>query len=156
MKENSVENRIVEVASNPIDTKLNLAQFKKAKAKALTHKEVCEKVVNYGKSNPYIPIYAILMCGVGSNAFKNAVFDKGYTKFNEEKVSTTFEMTRAYMEKMNLKGQPNDVVWRIVSKFYDRKSHSLDDFKSALASAKVIPNADSRDCFVKLCDNLGI
>ena len=35
MKTNSVENRIREVAENPISGRLNLVQYKKEKAKAL-------------------------------------------------------------------------------------------------------------------------
>ena len=75
MKTNSVENRIRSVAENPIDGKLNLVQYKKQKAQAMTHKEVCEQIVDYANGNPYMPIYAILACGVSADAFKNAVFD---------------------------------------------------------------------------------
>ena len=76
MKTNSVENRIREVAEKPISGRLNLVQYKKEKIKALSHKAVCEQIVEFANGNPYMPIYAILTCGVAPDAFKNATFDK--------------------------------------------------------------------------------
>ena len=156
MKENSVENRIAEVASKPISGKLNLAQFKKEKAKALIHKGVCGQVLDFAKGNPYMPIYAILLTGVSSDAFKSAAFEKGYKKFNAEKAKATFEMSRAYTKKMGIKGQPNDVVWRLMSKFYDKVSTDYADFEKALNKAKVIEGADARGNYKVQCANLGI
>ena len=98
MKTNSVENRIREVAEKPINGRLNLVQYKKEKAKALNHKAVCEQIVKFADGNPYMPIYAILACGVAANAFKNSTFDKGYKKFNDVKASTCYKMARAYNE----------------------------------------------------------
>lgn len=118
MKTNSVENRIREVAEKPISGRLNLVQYKKEKAKALKHKDVCKQIVEFADGNPYMPIYAILACGVAADAFKNSTFDKGYTKFNGAKAGTCYKMARAYNEKMGIKGQPNDVVWRLVARYY--------------------------------------
>ena len=156
MKENSVEKSIREVANNPISGKLNLVQFKKEKAKAMTHKDVCEKVINYADGNPYMPIYAILSTGVASNAFKKEAFNKGYRSFNQEKVNAVFKMAQAYNEKMNIKGQPSDVTWRLVAKFYDKVSTNFEDFEKSLAKAKVVENAGGRGQYKALCENLGI
>ena len=156
MKTNSVENRIREVAEKPISGRLNLVQYKKEKAKALSHKAVCEQIVKFAESNPYMPIYAILACGVAANAFKNSTFDKGYTKFNDVKASTCYKMARAYNEKMGIKGQPNDVVWRLVARYYEKVSSNMEDFEKALAKAEVIADADARGNYETICANMGV
>ena len=156
MKTNSVENRIREVAEKPISGRLNLVQYKKEKAKALNHKAVCEQIVKFADGNPYMPIYAILACGVAANAFKNSTFDKGYTKFNDVKASTCYKMARAYNEKMGIKGQPNDVVWRLVARYYEKVSSNMEDFEKALAKAEVIVGADSRGNYETICANMGV
>ena len=155
MKTNSVENRIREVAEKPINGRLNLVQYKKEKAKALNHKAVCEQIVRFADGNPYMPIYAILACGVAANAFKNSTFDKGYTKFNDVKASTCYKMARAYNEKMGIKGQPNDVVWRLVARYYEKVSSNMEDFEKALATAEVIADADARGNYETICANMG-
>ena len=156
MKTNSVENRIREVAEKPINGRLNLVQYKKEKAKALNHKAVCEQIVKFADGNPYMPIYAILACGVAANAFKNSTFDKGYTKFNDVKASTCYKMARAYNEKMGIKGQPNDVVWRLVARYYEKVSSNMEDFEKALAKAEVIVDADARGNYETICTNMGV
>lgn len=156
MKTNSVENRIREVAEKPISGRLNLVQYKKEKAKALNHKAVCEQIVKFADGNPYMPIYAILACGVAANAFKNSIFDKGYTKFNDAKASTCYKMARAYNEKMGIKGQPNDVVWRLVARYYEKVSSNMEDFEKALAKAEVIVDADARGNYETICANMGV
>jgi len=156
MKRNSVENRIREVAENPISGRLNLVQYKKEKAKALNHKAVCEQIVEFAEGNPYMPIYAILSCGVAADAFKNATFDKGYKKFNGVKASTCYKMARAYNEKMGIKGQPNDVVWRLVARYYEKVSSNMEDFEKSLAKAEVIAGADARGNYETICANMGV
>ena len=156
MKTNSVENRIREVAEKPISGRLNLVQYKKEKAKALKHKSVCEQIVESANGNPYMPIHAILSCGVAADAFKNSTFDKGYTKFNGVKASTCYKMARAYNEKMGIKGQPNDVVWRLVSRYYEKVSSNMEDFEKALNKAEVIVGADARGNYETICTNMGM
>lgn len=155
MKTNSVENRIREVAENPISGRLNLVQYKKEKAKALSHKAVCEQIVEFADGNPYMPIYAILTCGVAADAFKNTIFDKGYKKFNGVKATTCYKMARAYNEKMGIKRQPNDVVWRLVARYYEKVSSNIEDFEKALAKAEVIAGANTRGNYETICANIG-
>lgn len=156
MKTNSVENRIRNVAENPISGRLNLVQFKKEKAKALAHKAVCEQIVEYTNGNPYMPIYAVLSCGVAADAFKNATFDKGYKKFNGEKADTCYKMAKAYNAKMGIKGQPNDVVWRLVARYYEKVSTKFEDFEKSLDKAVVIEGADARGNYASICSNMGM
>lgn len=157
MKENSVEKRIRVAVNTPINGRLNLVQYKKEKKKAMTHKAICEQVVKYADEHTTIPFYVILSMGIASGAFKNEEFEKGYKKFNPEKVDTTYKMAKAYNEKMGITGQASDVTWRLVGKFYREVSTSYEDFLTALSKAKVLKDADSRKAdFKMLCKNIGI
>jgi len=152
--EKGIYGKVMEIAENNIPAKYNLVQYKKAKAKALAHKSVCEKAVQFAKENPLMPFYAILAMGINANANKTSEFEKGYETFDEKKAKTTFEMAKMYNEKMGIKGKPNDVVWRLVSKFYAKKSENVTDFAVALDNAKVM--GDERENYAELCANLGM
>lgn len=157
MKENSVESRIRLAVKTPINGRLNLVQFKKEKEHAQKHKEICEQVVKYADAHTTIPFYIVLSMGIANGAFKNVEFEKGYKKFNPEKIDTTYKMALAYNEKMGIKGQASDVTWRLVGKFYREVSPSYEAFLTALSKAKVLKDADSRSAdFKKLCKNVGI
>lgn len=152
--EKGIYGKVIEVASNKIDGKLNLVQYKKQKAIAVAHKNVCEQAVAFAKENPLMPFYAILAMGINANAFKTSEFEKGYKSFDAEKAKTTFEMAKLYNEKMGIKGRPSDTTWNLVSKFYSKKSHNLSDFALALENAS--PMDDERGHFKELCANLGM
>jgi len=159
MKQNSVENRIIEVANNPIDSKLNLVQFKREREKAMRHKAICEAIVSFSKENIYMPMYAILSVGVGANAVKNDIFNKGYRKFDSEKAQRVFDMAVIFTKGIGKKvNAPNDVAYRICNKYYSEVSESIEDFKAAMEKAgkKLNRNSDSRDMFYDTCKVLGI
>ena len=154
MKQNSVENRIVEVANTKISGKYNLAQYKKEKARLMAHKSVCEAVLAFKQENKYMPMYAILSCGISAGAFKNEEFDKGYKSFDKEKAQTIFDMAVAYNKANGIDGAPNDVTYRVCTKFYKKVSHNVSDFESALAKLKK-PLTDERKDFHKICKAVG-
>ena len=153
-KKGNVEKMIREVAVNPINGRLNLVQYKKQKEKALIHKNVCEKVVNFADNNPFMPFYAILAVGVGSGSFKTSEYNKGYKTFDENKTLACLEMAKAYNDKMGIKGKPSDVVWRLVNKYYNKVSHKVDDFMNSINKAELADG--NRGHFNELCKNVGI
>ena len=146
--------KIKNVAEKPISGRLNLMQFKKQKEKALEHKRVCEDVLAFHSVNPSMPMYAILSVGISAGAFKSCEFDKGYKKFDKEKTETILAMALAYNERMGIKGKPSDVVWRLCLKYYNKKSHNLNDFLADLEKAEVMDG--KRGHFNELCKNIGI
>jgi len=152
--EKGIYGKVIEVASNKLNGKLNLVQYKAQKAKAVAHKNACEQAVAFANEYPLMPFYAVLAMGINSNAFKTSEFEKGYKSFDAEKAKTCYEMAKLYTEKMGIKGRPSDITWNLVSKFYAKKSHKLSDFALALENAK--PMDDARGHFKELCENLGI
>lgn len=154
MKEKCVEQRIVEVAESKIDGKYNLVQFKREKAKMMAHRAVCQSVIAFSKENVHIPMYVILSAGISAGAFKNAEFEKGYKRFDAEKVKAVYEMAKAYNVAMGKDSMPSDVLYRVAMKYYKEVSHNVNDFMKTLEKAKKM--STERGNFVKLCENVGI
>ena len=152
--EKGIYGKVIEVASNKLNGKYNLVQYKAQKAKAVAHKTACEQAVAFAKENPLMPFYAILNMGINANASKTTEFNKGYKMFDAEKAKTTYEMAKLYNEKMGIKGKPSDTTWNLVSKFYSKKSHNVTDFVTALENASIMD--DERGHFKELCKNLGM
>ena len=157
MKQISVESRILESATSKIDSKLNLAQYKKEREKAMKHKAICKAVLAFKEEHNYMPMYAILSVGISAGAFKNEEFEKGYTKFDKEKAKAVFDMAVALTKKVGKEeAAPNDVAYRICSKYYKLMSHNVADFEAALAKIGKGKISDSRDEFHKSCKALGM
>lgn len=152
--EKSLFEKINEVANNKLNGKYNLVQYKAQKAKAVAHKSACEAAITFSKENPSMPFYAVLSMGISSGAFKVSEFNKGYKAFDADKAKTTKEMAELYNKKMGINGKPSDVTWRLVSKFYNKVSHNIEDFEKALNNAAIMDGA--RGHFSELCKNLGI
>ena len=132
MKEKCVEQRIVEAAESKIEGKYNLVQYKREKAKMMAHRAVCQSVIAFSKENVHIPMYVILSAGISAGAFKNAEFERGYKRFNPEKVKAVFEMAKAYNVAMGKDSMPSDVLYRVAMKYYKEVSHNVEDFNNIL------------------------
>ena len=152
--EKTLFDKINEVANNKLNGKYNLVQYKAQKAKALAHKTACEGAIKFSQENPTMPFYAVLSMGIAAGAFKVSEFNKGYKAFDADKAKVTFQMAKLYDEKMGINGRPSDVTWRLVSKFYNKVSHKVEDFEKALENASVMDG--KRGHYAELCKNLGM
>lgn len=153
-KKKSVEELVRESAVNPIDTRLNLVQFKHKKMLAERHKEICQKALDFADEHPDMPFYAVLSSAIGSGAWKTDIFLKGYKKFDAERAEQMYKMALAYNEKMGLNCKPSSVVWRLVRRYYEKVSTNYEDFLVALANAK--QSDGDAGHFKEQCKNLGI
>ena len=161
----TIQNLIEEVANNKLNGKYNLKQYAEGgkkhdeKVKAVNHKAACEGIVKFIKEHhKQIPLYFILAVGVSDSAYKQTTFEKGYKKFDADKVMGVYNMGMKYNEYNNIKGKMSDVTIRLIKRFYDKVSQNLEDFVEALNKSKVLgKGAGSRETDYKvLCDNLGI
>jgi len=146
LKENSVEARI-RFAAEFGDSAIHSKRYE-------VHKTACRDIADFAQLNPTIPFWAILASGVSSGAFKLDSYLRGYKGFDWDKAESIKDMANAYNTHMGLKGKPSDVVWRLAIKFYNEKSHSVDDFKAALQNGKLMDG--DRGHFKELCENLGL
>ena len=162
---NVIFDNIKRVAENKLNSKYNLAQYAEGKSKhsekvaAMTHKTVCEQVMNFTENNPQIPLYFTLCVGINMSAMKATEYAKGYKKFNADKVQSVYEMGRLYYAHNGMENRKmSDVAIRLITRYYDNVSNNVEDFKTALANSKVLGKAcGSRDTdYNFLCENLGI
>lgn len=145
---------VSDYANVKLGGKLNLAQFKPMKAKAIKHQNVCLSVEDFHKTHPEMPLYAIMSCGISAGAYKHSEFHKGYESFNAEQCEAVFQMAKLYNEHMGIKGKPSDVVYRLVTKFYKTISKDINVFKEHLAKSQ--PMDGKRGHYKELCHNLGM
>ena len=161
---NTIKNLIEEVANKKLNGKYNLKQYCEGgkkhdeKVKAQTHKEVCEAVVKFMAENQQIPMYFVLSVGVGDGAYRMGDFDKGYKKFDADKVLMVYKMGMAYLAYNKVCGKMSDVVIRLIKRFHDKVSSDFETFEDALRKSKVLgKDATTRLTDYKLlCENLGI
>lgn len=162
---NTILEQIQRVAENKLNGKFNLAQYGEGKSKhaekvaAMTHKSVCEQIMDFHRSHPTIPMYFTLAVGINMSAMKQTEYAKGYKKFNAAKVEAVYEMGRLYYAHNALEGRKlSDVTIRLMTRFYDNVSSNVDDFKAALANSKVLGKAcgERTTDYNTLCENLGI
>ena len=145
---------VADYASVKLGGKLNLAQFKPMKAKAVQHQTVCKSIEDFQASHPEMPLYAVLSCGISAGAYKHSEFHKGYKDFNAEQCETIYQMAKLYNDAMGIKGKPSDVTYRIATKFYKTVSHKIEDFKARLANASKMDG--KRGHYKEQCANLGM
>ena len=149
-----LESMIHEGANKPVNGKYNLTQFKAQKAQLLTQKGVYQSIVDCHVANPDIPLYAIITVGISNQACKVRVASDGYKKFNAEKANVCIKMARHYARKIGNGTKPSDVVWRFVSRYYDKKSRNLIQFMADVKNATIYEG--KRGEYKAMCQSVGI
>jgi len=165
MAKNSVETAIRNAASSKLAGKYNLPQYKKEgtahydeRMKAMLHKRICEEVVAFAETHKTIPFYFILQVGISKGAYKMSEFEKGYKSFNAAKVEAVHTMGMAYNAYNGMEGKKmSDVTIRLVMRYYEKVSTSLEDFNETLnKSNKLGKECGARGNYETLCKNLNI
>lgn len=149
-----LESMIHEGANKPVNGKYNLTQFKAQKAQLLAQKGVYQSIVDCHAANPDIPLYAIITVGISNQACKVCVASDGYKKFNAEKANVCIKMARHYAKKIGNGKKPSDVVWRFVSRYYDKKSRNIIQFMADVKNATIYEG--KRGEYKAMCQSVGI
>lgn len=164
-KNNITESAIRKTASEKLNSKYNLAQYREGgskheeKLKAILHKRVCEEIVAFADSHPTIPFYFILQVGVSKGAYKMSEFAKGYKAFKADEVEMVAKMGRAYNDyNEQYHKKMSDVTIRLIMRYYERVSKDYNQFLVDLNNSKVLGKmCGSREIPYKdLCRNLNI
>ena len=154
MRKNRLESMIHEGANKPINGKYNLMQYKNEKARLLAQKGVYKEIVDFCAKNPDIPMYAVITVGISNTACKVNVASNGYKAFNREKAEATCQMAREYAKRTPKQNKPTDVMWRFVSRYYDKKSHDVQQFIADIDNATIYEG--KRGEYKAMCASVGM
>jgi hypothetical protein len=155
IKKSSVEFAVRETAAT--NTAYNLGENVSDERKQ-QHVETCKAIVAFADSHKDIPFYGILTT-MAQGSPKKSEYRKGYTHFDAKCAEAVYRMCKAYYKKNGLTDRKvNDVVLRLMLKFYKEVSRSPIAFNTALKASAVLGKAAiSRETkFTDLCRNLGI
>lgn len=165
---NAVYQAIAKVATNKLNGKYNLAQYKEGgskyseKCNAIIHKSVCEQIVAFMTENKDIPFYFVLQVGVAKGAYKMSAFEKGYKFFNAKKVKAVYEMGGLYYAHNGVADlKMSDVAIRLIMRYYEKVSSDIETFKADLAKSEPLgrkcgEREDKGLPYKILCKNLSI
>lgn len=165
MAKNSVETAIRNTAANKIDSKYNLAQYKREgtayyeeRQRVILHKRICEAIVAFADGHKDIPFYFVLQVGVSKGAFKMSEFEKGYRRFNAYKVEQVHMMGMEYNKYNGIEGKKmSDVTIRLMMRYYEKVSSDFVQFMADLNKSNKLGKAcGARGNYEVLCKNLNI
>lgn len=122
------------------------------------HADVCRQIVAFMQSHPSAPITFVIAVACQKDAHKTKAFEKGYKKFDAQKVEVVMQMLALYYAYNKNQKKPSDVAWRLIMRYYETISTNVDDFKSVLAKSKKYgKRCGSREIkYSELCANLGM
>ena len=121
-KRKSLEERVREIASG-----VDNATFISDEDKRRTHIEVCKKLVDLSDSHGKYPVTYLVYFSIGKNAHRTEVFDKGYSRIDEDKAETVFKMLEMFSywhENPKLFRNPNTA--HIFCKYYENRGGNVD------------------------------
>ena len=122
------------------------------------HADVCRQIVKFMQSHPSAPITFVIAVACQKDAHKTKAFEKGYKKFDAQKVEVVMQMLALYYAYNNNQKKPSDVAWRLIMRYYENVSKDVEVFKADLAKSKKYgKKCGSRDIkYSELCENLGM
>lgn len=119
----------------------------------LLHRKVCRKVLDFQATHPEMPLYAILLVGVTTGAFKRSDFMRGYRSFDYERAEFVLDMGKWYNGYLGLTKKPSDTAYRLITRFYKTTSKSKDEFRYRVKKAYELDG--KRGHYPSLCQSIG-
>lgn len=120
--------RLAAVAKIP--SKLNLMQFKADKEKCALHKRICADLVRLSDEHK-IPMSFLVYLAISKTAHKISEFNKGYTKFNEERAVAIIKMAKAFAAHNGM-STPSDRVYHAMDTIYSKVTTDYNEFIAKL------------------------
>lgn len=82
------------------------------------HHEICKKLVELSDRYDF-PMGVLVYIAVGTSAHKSKVFEKGYSKINEQKAIAVISICKLFANKFGTDFRKNDKVVHMFSRYYD-------------------------------------
>lgn len=123
-------------ATAKIPAKYNLAQFKADKEKCALHKRICADMVRVSEEYK-VPMSFLAYIAISKTAHKISEFNKGYTKFNEERAVAIIKMAKAFANHNGMT-TPTDRVYHAMDTIYSKVTTDYNEF---IAKLELMPQS---------------
>lgn len=122
-------------AEGKVNGRLNLRQYSKRKA---AHVEVCKALVD-AMDRYKLPITLLVYLGVGKQAHRLSVIEKGYKSYDVDKVEKIVRWLKMFAHhSKNQRLYRDSVVVHALCSYYDKVSKKTRDFKAALEASQEV------------------
>lgn len=86
------------------------------------HNQICKKLVEFSDKYNY-PMTQLVYVGVGKNAHRLIVFEKGYFDFNEEKVELFMKLCELFAKKFGSNWRTNAFLCHTIDRYLETTKH---------------------------------
>lgn len=102
------------------EAKKNVSRYNFAKDKELKilHHNICKKLVEISDNNNF-PMGVLVYIAIGTNAHRPCVFEKGYTRINEQKTERVIALCDIFAKKFGEETRTNDRLVHAVRRYVD-------------------------------------
>ena len=88
----------------------------------VNHRNVCKELVSFCDVNHY-PMTLLVYIGVGTNAHRPIVFQKGYKFFDIERTNMVLKLCDIFAKKFGNKWRTNDLLAHMICRYIDSTKH---------------------------------
>ena len=88
----------------------------------IRHHQICKKLVELCDEHNY-PMTQLVYVGVGKNAHRPIVFQKGYTEINEEKLLLMLKLSEVFAKKFGSNWRTNAFVCHMIDRYLETAKH---------------------------------
>lgn len=104
---------------NPTLLELIQAEAKrKIRSTKNVHHNVCKELISYMETSGF-PITVLVYIGVGTNAHRPMVFEKGYAKFDKERTDKVIKFCNIFAKKFGEQYRTNALVAHGICRYID-------------------------------------
>lgn len=90
--------------------------------KFMNHNGICKKLVNYADKHNF-PMTLLVYIAIGTNAHRPIVFEKGYTKINEERTELVLKLCEIFAKKFGNNWRTNGHLVHTICRYVDITKH---------------------------------
>ena len=88
----------------------------------IRHNQICKTLVHLCDKHNY-PMTQLVYVGIGKNAHRPIVFEKGYMEINEEKVELMIKLSEAFAKKFGSNWRTNAFVCHMIDRYLETAKH---------------------------------
>lgn len=86
------------------------------------HNQICKKLVNMCDKHNY-PMTQLVYVAIGTNAHRPIVFEKGYTRIDEERAELVLKLCEVFAKKFGSNWRTNGHLLHMICRYVDITKH---------------------------------